>query len=143
MKIQIINGPNLNLLGIREPSIYGNEGFDSFIMKLQSLFPRIEIQYFQSNVEGELINKLHEVGFSVDGIVLNAGGYTHTSVAIADAISAISSPVVEVHISNIYAREEYRHVSLTGKNCKGVLTGFGLDGYRLAIESIVQSSPNS
>lgn len=138
MKIQIINGPNLNLLGIREPSIYGEEGIDSYITKLRELYSILEIEYYQSNVEGELINKLHEVGFSYDGIIINAGGYTHTSVAIADAIAAINTPVVEVHISNIYAREEYRHVSLTGKNCRGVLTGFGLDGYRLAIESFLK-----
>lgn len=138
MKIQIINGPNLNLLGLREPTIYGAEGFDSYISNLREFFSIIEIDYYQSNVEGELINKLHEVGFSYDGIILNAGGYTHTSVAIADAIAAIQTPVVEVHISNIYAREEFRHVSLTGKNCKGVLTGFGLDGYRLAIESLLK-----
>lgn len=138
MKIQIINGPNLNLLGLREPSIYGAEGFDSYIAQLRDLYSIIEIDYYQSNVEGELINKLHEVGFSYDGIIINAGGYTHTSVAIADAIAAIQTPVVEVHISNIYAREEFRHVSLTGKNCKGVLTGFGLDGYRLAMESFLK-----
>lgn len=138
MKIQIINGPNLNLLGLREPSIYGAEGFDSYLTKLREWYSILEIEYYQSNVEGELINKLHEVGFSFDGIIINAGGYTHTSVAIADAISAINTPVVEVHISNIYAREEYRHVSLTGKNCKGVLTGFGLDGYRLALESFLK-----
>lgn len=138
MKIQIINGPNLNLLGVREPGIYGNQGFDTYIQTLRDRYSIIEIDYFQSNVEGELINKLHEVGFTYDGIVINAGGYTHTSVAIADAIAAIKTPVVEVHISNIYAREEYRHVSLTGKNCKGVLTGFGMDGYRLAIESLLK-----
>ena len=138
MKIQIINGPNLNLLGVREPGIYGSQGFDEYIKQLRDMYSIIEIDYFQSNVEGELINKLHEVGFSYDGIVINAGGYTHTSVAIADAIAAIKTPVVEVHISNIYAREEYRHVSLTGKNCKGVLTGFGMDGYRLAIESLLK-----
>lgn len=138
MKIQIINGPNLNLLGLREPSIYGSEGFDDYISQLRNQYAIIEIAYFQSNVEGELINKLHEVGFSYDGIILNAGGYTHTSVALADAIAAIQAPVIEVHISNIYAREEYRHVSLTGKNCKGVLTGFGLDGYRLALESFLK-----
>ncbi|TKC10193.1 type II 3-dehydroquinate dehydratase [Pedobacter polaris] len=138
MKIQIINGPNLNLLGLREPTIYGSEGFDNYISQLRELYSIIEIDYYQSNVEGELINKLHEVGFSYDGIIINAGGYTHTSVAIADAIAAIKTPVIEVHISNIYAREEYRHVSLTGKNCKGVLTGFGLDGYRLAIESLLK-----
>jgi 3-dehydroquinate dehydratase-2 len=138
MKIQIINGPNLNLLGVREPGIYGNTGFDEYIKQLRDIYSILEIDYFQSNVEGELINKLHEVGFNYDGIVINAGGYTHTSVAIADAIAAIKTPVVEVHISNIYAREEYRHVSLTGKNCKGVLTGFGMDGYRLAIESLLK-----
>lgn len=138
MKIQIINGPNLNLLGVREPGIYGSQGFDEYIKQLRDMYSIIGIDYFQSNVEGELINKLHEVGFSYDGIVINAGGYTHTSVAIADAIAAIKTPVVEVHISNIYAREEYRHVSLTGKNCKGVLTGFGMDGYRLAIESLLK-----
>jgi 3-dehydroquinate dehydratase II len=138
MKIQIINGPNLNLLGVREPGIYGSQGFDEYIKQLRDMYSILEIEYFQSNVEGELINKLHEVGFSYDGIVINAGGYTHTSVAISDAIAAIQTPVVEVHISNIYAREEYRHVSLTGKNCKGVLTGFGMDGYRLAIESLLK-----
>ncbi|SHE61442.1 type II 3-dehydroquinate dehydratase [Pedobacter caeni] len=139
MKIQIINGPNLNLLGIREPGIYGSLGFDEYIEQLRAMYSILEIDYFQSNVEGELINKLHEVGFEYDGIVINAGGYTHTSVALADAIAAINTPVIEVHVSNIYAREEYRHVSLTGKNCKGVLTGFGLDGYRLAIESLLKS----
>ena len=137
MKIQIINGPNLNLLGLREPSIYGNEGFEDFLISLREEFPEITINYFQSNVEGELINKLHEIGFTYDGIILNAGGYTHTSVALADAIAAIKTPVVEVHISNIYAREEFRHVSLTGKNCKGVLTGFGMKGYRLALSSFL------
>jgi len=137
MKIQIINGPNLNLLGKREPTVYGNVGFEEHFGLLSNKFPDIELDYFQSNVEGELINKLHEIGFSYDGIILNAGGYTHTSVAIADAIAAIQTPVIEVHISNIYARESYRHVSLTGKNCKGVLTGFGLDGYRLAIEGFL------
>lgn len=137
MKIQIINGPNLNLLGIREPGVYGNKSFEGYFTELKDKYKNIELEYFQSNVEGELINKLHEVGFSFDGIILNGGGYTHTSVAIADAISGINTPVVEVHVSNIYAREEFRHVSLTGKNCKGVLTGFGLEGYRLAIESLL------
>ena len=137
MKIQIINGPNLNLLGVREPSIYGNTSIEDYIVELKGIYAHIEIEYFQSNVEGELINKLHETGFSYDGIILNAGGYTHTSVALADAIAAIKTPVVEVHISNIYAREEYRHVSLTGKNCQGVLTGFDMNGYRLAIESLL------
>ncbi|WP_110827518.1 type II 3-dehydroquinate dehydratase [Pedobacter nutrimenti] len=138
MKIQIINGPNLNLLGLREPEVYGKERFEDYFDKLKKEYPHVELMYFQSNVEGELINKLHEIGFSFSGIILNAGGYTHTSVAIADAISGIKSPVIEVHISNIYAREEYRHVSLTGKNCKGVLTGFGMDGYRLAIEALLK-----
>ncbi len=139
MKIQIINGPNLNLLGVREKSIYGDSRFEFFYAELKIKYTNTELDYYQSNVEGEIINKLHEVGFSFDGIILNGGGYTHTSVAIADAIAAIKVPVIEVHISNIYAREEYRHVSLTGKNCKGVLTGFGLDGYRLAIESFLTS----
>ncbi|WP_214226514.1 type II 3-dehydroquinate dehydratase [Pedobacter sp. B4-66] len=138
MKIQIINGPNLNLLGVREPGIYGNLSFDQYIPQLREMYSIIEIDYYQSNVEGELVNKLHEVGFDYDGIVLNGGAYTHTSVAIADAIAAIKTPVIEVHISNIYAREEYRHISLTGKNCRGVLTGFGMDGYRLAIESLLK-----
>lgn len=137
MKIQIINGPNLNLLGTREPGIYGSRTFEEYFVILKDTFKEIEFEYFQSNVEGELINKVQEVGFSFDGIILNAGGYTHTSIALADAIAAVKTPVVEVHISNIYAREEFRHVSLTGKNCKGVLTGFGLDGYRLAIESFL------
>ena len=139
MKIQIINGPNLNLLGLREPGIYGNLSFEEYLKQLRDIYSIVEIDYYQSNVEGELINKLHEVGFTYNGIIINAGGYTHTSVAIADAIAGIKAPVVEVHISNIYAREEFRHVSLTGKNCKGVLTGFGMDGYRLAIESLLHS----
>ncbi len=138
MKIQIINGPNLNLLGLREPSIYGSQGFEAYLDGLRLAHKEITIDYYQSNVEGELINKLHETGFSYDGIIINAGGYTHTSVALADAIAAIKTPVIEVHISNIYAREEYRHVSLTGKNCKGVLTGFGMDGYRLALTSFLE-----
>lgn len=137
MKIQIINGPNLNLLGTREPGVYGSKSFEDYFVELKDRYKDIELTYFQSNVEGELINKLHEVGFSFDGVILNGGGYTHTSVAIADAIASIKTPVVEVHVSNIYAREEFRHVSLTGKNCKGVMTGFGLDGYRLAIESLL------
>ncbi|WP_205942729.1 type II 3-dehydroquinate dehydratase [Pedobacter psychroterrae] len=139
MKIQIINGPNLNLLGLREPGIYGSLSFEEYLKELREIYSIVEIDYYQSNVEGELINKLHEVGFTYDGIIINAGGYTHTSVAIADAIAGIKTPVVEVHISNIYAREEFRHVSLTGKNCKGVLTGFGMDGYRLAIESLLHA----
>lgn len=137
MKIQIINGPNLNLLGVREPGVYGNESFENYLVRLKEHYKEVDIHYYQSNVEGELINKLHEAGFSFDGIILNGGGYTHTSVAISDAIAAIKTPVIEVHISNIYAREEYRHVSITGKNCKGILTGFGMDGYRLAIEHLI------
>lgn len=139
MKIQIINGPNLNLLGLREPGIYGSQSFEDYLAGLRSTYEIIQIDYYQSNVEGELINKLHEVGFEYDGIIINGGAYTHTSVAIADAIAGIKTPVVEVHISNIYAREEFRHTSLTGKNCRGVLTGFGMDGYRLALESFLNS----
>ena len=137
MKIQIINGPNLNLLGKREPGIYGSEGFEGFLENLKSKYSALEIDYFQSNVEGELINKLHEVGFSFDGIIMNAGAYTHTSVAISDAIAGIKSPVIEVHISNVYAREEYRHHSLMAKNCKGIITGFGLQSYELALLSFI------
>ena len=134
MKIVIINGPNLNLLGVREPEKYGFTRFEDYLEALKSQYPDCEIEYFQSNVEGEIINKLHEVGFSVDGIVLNAGGYTHTSVAIADAVAAIEVPVVEVHITNIYAREEERRVSLLSKACAGVISGFGLRSYDLAME---------
>jgi 3-dehydroquinate dehydratase-2 len=137
MKLIIINGPNLNLLGVREPSVYGNKSFTDYLEGLKKKFPNAALDYFQSNVEGELINKLHEVGFSYDGIILNAGGYTHTSVAIADAISAIKTPVIEVHISNIYAREEFRHNSLIAGKCKGSISGFGLDSYRLAVESFL------
>lgn len=140
MKIQIINGPNLNLLGKREPGIYGAESFEPYWEKLKRAYPEHQIQYFQSNVEGELINKLHEVGFSVDGIVLNAGAYTHTSIAIHDAIAAIKSPVIEVHISNVYSREEYRHKSLITSKCVGLITGFGLAGYKMAIEYLTQPS---
>ena len=134
MKIVIINGPNLNLLGIREPEKYGITRFEDYLEGLKTQYPDYEIEYYQSNVEGEIINKLHEVGFSVDGIVLNAGGYTHTSVAIADAVAAIEVPVVEVHITNIYAREEERRVSLLSKACVGVISGFGLRSYELAME---------
>ena len=137
MKILIINGPNLNLLGVREKSIYGDQSFETYLEELRKRFPEIVIDYFQSNVEGEIINKLHEVGFSIDGIILNAGGYTHTSVAIADAVKAIKVPVVEVHISNILAREEYRHISFISPNAFGSIMGFGLDSYRLAIESLL------
>lgn len=134
-KIIIINGPNLNLLGKREPEIYGSCSFEDYLSELRSLYPDSQIDYFQNNVEGEIINKLQETGFSYDGIILNAGGYTHTSVAIADAIKAISTPVVEVHISNIYAREEYRRQSLIATAVKGSISGFGMDSYRLAVES--------
>lgn len=136
MKIQIINGPNLNLLGTREKDIYGEITFEEYLKLLHEHFGNIQIDYYQSNVEGEIINKLHETGFSYEGIILNAGGYTHTSVAIADAIKAIKSPVVEVHISNVFSREEYRHKSLITPNCLGSISGFGLDSYRLAIESL-------
>jgi 3-dehydroquinate dehydratase-2 len=137
-KIIIINGPNLNLLGKREPKTYGNKSFDSYFKELVADFQEMELTFFQSNVEGEIINKIQETGFSLDGIVLNAGGYTHTSVAIADAIAAIKIPVIEVHISNVYAREEYRHHSMMAKNCKGVIAGFGLDSYKMAINSFLK-----
>ncbi|TAF81552.1 MAG: type II 3-dehydroquinate dehydratase [Sphingobacteriales bacterium] len=137
MKIQIINGPNLNLLGRREPGIYGSEGFESFFEELKAKYHGITLHYFQSNVEGEIINQLHQVGFTFDGIVMNAGAYTHTSVAIADAIAAIKTPVIEVHISNVYAREEYRHQKKKKKNCKGIITGFGLQSYELGLKSFL------
>jgi len=137
MKIQIINGPNLNLLGVREPGIYGSQSFEQYLLKLKSLFPEVEISYFQSNIEGELIDKLHETGFSCDGIVLNAGAYTHTSLAIHDAIKSISTPVIEVHISNVHARESFRHHSALAGACKGVIAGFGMDSYRLAVEAFL------
>ncbi|MCW3082998.1 MAG: 3-dehydroquinate dehydratase [Bacteroidetes bacterium] len=137
MKLLIINGPNLNLLGTREPGVYGNQSFETYFAELKSKFPAVELSYYQSNVEGELINKLHETGFSYEGIILNAGGYTHTSVALRDAISAIKTRVVEVHISNVSAREEFRHTSLIAPVCKGSISGFGMDSYRLAIESFI------
>ncbi len=133
MRIQIINGPNLNLLGKREPEVYGSQSFETFFNTLTKSFAPVELHYYQSNVEGEIINKLQEVGFSFDGIILNAGAYTHTSIAIHDAIGAISSPVVEVHISNIYAREEFRHMSVITSKCAGLITGFGLQSYALAL----------
>ena len=135
MTIQIINGPNLNLLGVREPDVYGCTSFDDFLPRLRACFPDVQIDYFQSNVEGELIDKLQAVGFQCDGIVLNAAAYTHTSIALADCIRAISAPVVEVHISNVHQREAFRHQSMIAAACRGVICGFGLDGYRLAIES--------
>lgn len=136
-KIQIINGPNLNLLGKREPTVYGNASFEGYLSELCARFPQCEISYYQSNVEGEMINKIHEVGFEYDGIVLNAGAYTHTSIALHDAIKAVTTPVVEVHISNVHARESFRHVSMISAACRGVILGFGLDSYRLAIESFM------
>ena len=135
MTIQIINGPNLNLLGVREPSVYGSTSFDDFLPRLRACFPDVQIDYFQSNIEGELIDKLQAVGFQCDGIVLNAAAYTHTSIALADCIRAISTPVVEVHISNVHQREAFRHQSMIAAACRGVICGFGLDSYRLAIES--------
>lgn len=137
MKFLILNGPNLNLLGTRETSIYGNQDFNSFFEELKSNFPQFQLDYYQSNVEGEIINKLHEVGFSFDGIVLNAGAYTHTSVAIGDAVKAITTPVVEVHISNTFSRETFRHQSYISPNAKGVIIGFGLDSYTLALKSFL------
>lgn len=134
MKIGIINGPNLNLLGKREPEVYGNKTFEDYLNELKANYPKAEIHYFQSNVEGELINKLHELGFTFDGIIINAGGYTHTSVAIADAIAAIKTPVIEIHISNIFAREDFRHVSYMGAKCVGSISGMGLKGYELALD---------
>ena len=136
-KIQIINGPNLNLLGKREPTVYGNSSFEDYLDTLRARYPQCEIAYYQSNVEGELINKIHEVGFTYDGIILNAGAYTHTSIALHDAIKAVTTPVVEVHISNVHARESFRHVSMLSAACKGVILGFGLDSYRLAVESLL------
>ena len=137
MKIQIVNGPNLNLLGVREPGIYGSESFESYLAKLREQYHDVEIEYYQSNVEGELINKIQEVGFSFDGIVLNAGAYTHTSIALHDCIRAIKCPVVEVHISNVHQREDFRHHSFISAACKGVICGFGLNSYRLAIEGLL------
>ncbi len=137
MKIQIINGPNINLLGKREPGIYGARSFEDYFVELKSRYPEVEFEYYQSNVEGEMINKLHEVGFDYEGIVLNAGAYTHTSIALQDAIRAISSPVIEVHISNVHQREEFRHKSMISCACVGVICGFGLDSYRLAVEALL------
>lgn len=140
-KILIVNGPNLNLLGVREPSIYGYDSFESYMPQLRADFPDVKIKYYQSNVEGELINKLQEVGFEYDGIVLNAGAYTHTSIALLDCIRSLRCPVVEVHISNVHAREEFRHKSMISEACLGVICGFGLAGYKLAIEGLLAQSP--
>ena len=137
MKVSIINGPNLNLLGQREPGIYGNQTFEAYFAELQSKFPQLELDYFQSNIEGELIDQLHNVGFSSDGIILNAAAYTHTSVGLGHAMNAIDAPVIEVHISNTFAREDFRHTSYITPNAKGLILGFGMDSYRLAIQSFL------
>ena len=137
MKIQIVNGPNLNLLGRREPGIYGTSSFDDYLPRLRAQYPGVQIDYYQSNIEGELIDKLQEVGFGCDGIVLNAGAYTHTSIALQDCIRSLKAPVVEVHISNVHKREEFRHHSFISCACQGVICGFGLDSYRLAVEAIL------
>jgi 3-dehydroquinate dehydratase-2 len=138
MKIQIINGPNINLLGKREPSIYGGRSFEDYLEELKGRYPQVEFDYYQSNVEGFLIDKIHEVGFDVDGIVLNAGAYTHTSIALQDAIRAVTSPTIEVHISNVHQREEFRHKSMISCACVGVICGFGLDSYRLGVEALLE-----
>jgi 3-dehydroquinate dehydratase-2 len=137
MKIAIINGPNLNLLGVREPGIYGSRDFNSYLDGLRKLYPNVELSYFQSNCEGAIIDEIQNQGFKVDGIILNAGAYTHTSIAIADAIRAVKAPVVEVHISNVHAREDFRHVSMISSSCLGVIAGFGLNSYRLALEALI------
>ena len=139
MRIQIINGPNINLLGKREPSIYGSVTFEDYLVDLRKRYVDVEIGYFQSNIEGEMIDCIQRVGFDVDGIILNAGAYTHTSIAISDAIRAINVPVIEVHISNIHAREAYRHTSMIAAACKGSIAGFGMDSYRLAIEALISN----
>jgi 3-dehydroquinate dehydratase-2 len=139
LNIQIINGPNLNLLGKREPEIYGSESFEDYFEQLKKRFPQVYLHYFQSNVEGELINKIHEIGFEFDAILLNAGGYTHTSVAISDAIAGVTTPTLEVHISNIYKREEFRHKSIISKSCVGMISGLGLKGYELGIRFFLNS----
>ena len=136
-RIQIINGPNLNLLGTREPTVYGNQTFEVYFQELKLLFPDVQLDYFQSNTEGSIIDKLHEVGFDFDGIILNAGAYTHTSIAIADAIRSITAPVIEVHISNVFKREDFRHHSFLSEVCKGCIIGFGMDSYRLAVDSVM------
>jgi 3-dehydroquinate dehydratase II len=138
MNVMIINGPNLNLLGKREPTIYGTKSFEDYLELLRSRYPEINISYYQSNIEGELIDKIHEIGFISDGIILNAGAYTHTSLAIADAIRSVTTPVIEVHISNVHKREEVRHHSFLSPACAGVVLGFGLDSYRLALEGLIE-----
>lgn len=140
MRLLILNGPNLNLLGKREPEVYGHTSFEDFFVELKNNFPQVQFDYFQSNIEGELINKLHEVGFSFDGIIFNPGAYTHTSVAIGDAVAGIKSPVIEVHLSNVLAREEFRHISYVAPKAIGSICGLGLDGYRLAVEYFLKKS---
>ena len=137
MKISIINGPNLNLLGKREPEVYGSQTFEQYYQSLQQQYPDVQFSYFQSNVEGELINELQRVGFSYDGIIFNPGGYTHTSVAIGDAIAAIKTPVIEIHISNVHAREDFRKISHVSAKCKGTISGLGMNGYRLGVEALI------
>ena len=137
MRIQIVNGPNLNLLGVREPGIYGSDSFETYLPLLRTRYPDVEIDYYQSNIEGKLIDKMQAVGFDFDGIILNAGAYTHTSVALHDCIRALKTPVVEVHISNVHQREEFRHHSMISSACKGVICGFGLNSYRLALEALL------
>lgn len=138
MKVKLINGPNLNLLGKRQTDIYGTNDFNSFLKKLREQYPDIEIEHFQSNIEGEIIDMIHEIGFSYDGIIINAGGYTHTSVSIADALYAVETPAIEVHLTNILAREEFRHVSFIAQACRGSIMGFGLDSYRLGLEALIE-----
>ncbi len=138
MKIEIINGPNLNLLGAREPGIYGNQGFEAYMKELEKGFPEVSFKYSQSNIEGEIVTLIQAAGVRSDGLIINPGGYTHTSVAIADAVAAIKIPVLEVHISNLLSRENFRHTSLTGRYCRGTIMGLGLDGYRLAVEAILK-----
>ena len=139
MWIQIINGPNINLLGKREPSIYGSVSFEDYLAELRAKYPEVQIDYYQSNIEGELIDKIQQVGFDADGIILNAGAYTHTSIALQDAIRSVTSPVIEVHISNVHSREEFRHVSMIACACRGVICGFGLNSYRLALEALLEN----
>lgn len=142
MKIQIINGPNINLLGKREPAVYGNTSFEAYLQKLRGRYADVQMDYFQSNIEGELIDSIQQAGFETDGIILNAGAYTHTSIALQDAIRAVPAPVIEVHISNVHAREAFRHTSMISCACKGVVLGFGLDSYRLALEALIEITSN-
>lgn len=139
MRIQIINGPNINLLGKREPTIYGSQSFESYLERLKELYPTVIFDYYQSNIEGKMIDKIHEVGFTYDGIILNAGAYTHTSIALQDALRAVTTPAIEVHISNVHTREEFRHKSMISCACVGVICGFGLDSYRLAVEALLHA----